>query len=216
MRKGMALAGDVEDVFTHTHRASPPWLCFRGCLLLSLPQSIRWTWVHRQKSRTSALFGALGGGHLSCSAFAVVLASIPFPAGHVGTLVCCKLLAAHERLGTPFSLLYLHITLHQSHVCQFSCNWALVLCMGSFPFWFSFPETDPFELWKPDDLQSIVCETIRSAVRRFRFSASKRRLMCWNTEVSLTWAYFLIEEWSGRKGIQSTWRAVNTVSILFT
>ncbi|KAL9845861.1 uncharacterized protein GJ701_008095 [Geothlypis trichas] len=43
-------------------------------------------------------------------------------------------------------------------------------------------EADPFELWKPDDLQSIVCETIRSAVRRFRFSASKRRLMCWNTE----------------------------------
>lgn len=47
-------------------------------------------------------------------------------------LVCCKLLAAHERLGMPFSLLYLHIALHQSHVCQFSCNWALVLCMGSF------------------------------------------------------------------------------------
>lgn len=70
----------------------PPWLFFRGSLLFSLHQSIQWTWAHRVKHRT-APFGALGDGHLSCPAFAAVLASTPFLAGHVGTLVIMCVLA---------------------------------------------------------------------------------------------------------------------------
>lgn len=73
---------------SHTFTCSPPWLCSRGCLLISLHQSIRWAWVYREKHRTSAAFGALGGGHLSCSALVVVLVhSLPCrPCGHMGEL----------------------------------------------------------------------------------------------------------------------------------
>lgn len=47
------------------------------------------------------------------------------PRGHAGDHVCSGWLCsdtAHERLQKLFSLLFIHVVLHRSHVCQFSCN----------------------------------------------------------------------------------------------
>lgn len=181
----MALAEGVGDVFTHSH-GFPPWLCFSECLLLSTPKCK----VH---------MGPQGEIHNFCSIWRPCRQTPVLPSPHCGPCQQSLPCRPHRHTGvlqtsgcTRDTRDALFTTVYPHYIASVSC-FSVQLQLSPGPvcgfipsFCFSFPEVDPFELLKPDDLQSIVCETIRSAVQRFRFSASKRRLLCWATEVSLT------------------------------
>lgn len=108
----------------------PPHLWFRWCLLLCLDRSINWAWAHREKHGTSAPFGAPSGGHPSHPALAVVLASTPFSARHVGTPVHCKILAVCVpmlyRIDLRTSFHYDLSTLRKTSLRLFVCSVAIV------------------------------------------------------------------------------------------